>query len=275
MPIEGGAATPTKKSIVFADDDPMILEAMTEVLSAEGYAVHAARDGLEALALIRAVKPDYIILDVMLPKLDGGRICAAVRQDPLLRSTPIVAFSGLSPQDYRFFPQLSADAYVAKGRLPSAAHNILTAINQFGEAAPERAKGELLGYENFRSRRIVNELLQERRHLIAILRVLAPGALELDRDGRMVMANPGACEILGKREADLVGDLFSSLVPPADRKGVEVLLSELVRSEESAQLVTSFRLLDKAMTVRLAPVVEDGICSGLLIMLEGKDLGTR
>ncbi len=173
MTLADGGAASERKTIVFVDDDPMILVAMTEVLTGAGYEVHTARDGLEALALVRAVKPDYVILDVVLPKLDGGRLCAALRQDPRFRQIPIIAFSGLGPQDHNYFPQLSADAYVAKGRLPVAAQNLLTVLGQLGKAGPEKVKGEVLGYEEFRSRRIVSELLQERRHLVAILRVLA------------------------------------------------------------------------------------------------------
>lgn len=264
-----------RKTIVLADDDPMILVAMTEALSGAGYEVHTARDGLEALALIRAVKPDYIILDVVLPKLDGGRLCAALRQDPRFQQTPIIAFSGLSPQDQNYFPQLSADAYVAKGRLPIAAQNLLTAISRFEKTGPEKVKGEVLGYEDFRSRRIVSELLQERRHLVAILRVLAPGALELDRDGRIIWGNAAACKILGKTEAELVGEHFAPLVPSADQPGLQRLLADSVQSEHAAQLVTALKLGGRLIAVRLVPVIEDNVCSGLLVLLDGEIIGPR
>jgi PAS domain S-box-containing protein len=268
MTTANGTARTARKTIVFVDNDNLILEAMTELLSAEGYVVHPARDGLEALSLIREVKPDVILLDIVLPKLDGGRVCAAVRQDPTLRNTPIIAFSSLSPQDYRFFPQLSADAYVAKGRLANSAHNILTAISHLEEEGPERGKGQLLGFENFRSRQLVNELLRERRHLAALLQVLAPGAIELDRDTCIVWANPGACEILGKKEAEVLGRAFTSLVPSLERGGAQDLLEELIKSEEPAQHVTTLYLDGKMVAARLAPIVEDHVCSGLLILLD-------
>jgi PAS domain S-box-containing protein len=270
MTMANGTATSAKKIIVFVDNDRLILEAMTELLSAKGYSVYAAGDGLEALSVIRQVKPDYIILDIVIPKLDGGRVCAAVRQDPLLKNTPIIAFSGLSAQDYRLFPELSADAYVAKGPMTTALQNILRAISHFEETGRETAEGQILGYEHFRSRRLVDELLRERLHLISIFRVVAPGALELDRVGRIVMANPGACEILGKRESQLAGELFASLFPNTQRKGVQDLLTDLVRSKEPSQCHTAFRLAGAVITVRLIPIVEDNTCTGLLVILEGK-----
>jgi PAS domain S-box-containing protein len=265
-----GPANGARKTIVFVDNDRLILEAMTELLSTKGYTVHTARDGLEALSVIRQTKPDFVILDIVIPKLDGGRVCAAVRQDPSLKHTPIIAFSGLSAQDYRLFPGLSADAYVAKGPLATALQNILKAIKHFEEKGPDSAEGQILGYENFRSRGLVDELLRERHHLVAILRVVAPGALELDRGGRIIMANPGACEILGKREAHLVGELFSSLFPTSQQSGAQTLLTDLVRSEEPAQCHTAFRLAGTVTAVRLIPIIEDNACTGLLVILEGK-----
>jgi PAS domain S-box-containing protein len=248
----------------------MIIEAVTEVLNGAGYEVHTARDGLEGLALIRAVKPDYIILDIVLPKLDGGRLCAAIRQEPSFQQIPIIVFSGLGPQDHNYFPQLNADAFVAKGHLPIATQNLLTALKGLAGSRPGEVKGQALGFEGLQSRRIVNELLQERRHLEAALRVIAPRALEVDRDGCIAWVNAGACEILGMTEAELVGEGFVALVPPADQPKLRRLLSDLVESKESAQVVTALHLDASLVSVRLVPIIEDMVCSGVLIILEGE-----
>jgi CheY-like chemotaxis protein len=270
MALADGKAGSERQTVVLVDDDPMILVAMTEVLSGAGYEVHTARDGLEGLALIRAVKPDYIILDVVLPKLDGGRLCAALRQEPSFQQTPVISLSGLSPQEQTSFPGMTADAYVAKGRLPVTAQNLLTAIRGFAGSRPEEVKGQVLGYEEFRSRRIVSELLRERRHLVAILRALAPGALEVERGGRITWVNAGASEMLAMAQEELVGEGFVALVPPADQPGLRRLLSDLVQSEESTQVVTALNLDGRLASVRLVPIVEDEICSGILIILEGE-----
>jgi PAS domain S-box-containing protein len=262
-----GPAASSHKHIVLAESDPTTLEALAEVLSAEGYAVHPARDGLEALALIRTLTPDYIILGIVLPKLDGGEVCAAVRQDARLRHTPIIAFSSLSPQEYTFFPQVSADAYVAKGRLPTAAHNLLTALRHFEKSEPEKIRGQLLGFEHFRPQQLVHDLLQERRHLRAILRVFAPGALELDCAGRIVWANPAACEILGKKEMELVGEPFAALGPPPDQQATQALLTTLVHPEGPPQRLITLTLNGRPVTTRLARIVEDHTCTGLFLLV--------
>ncbi len=84
---QADAARPIQ-TIVFVDDDRFFLDAITEILISHGYVVHTAQDGLEALALIRKLKPDCIVLDVVIPKLDGGQVCAAVRLDASLRHIP-------------------------------------------------------------------------------------------------------------------------------------------------------------------------------------------
>ena len=260
-----------KRSIVFVDNDRFFLEALTDFLGEKGFVVYTAQDGLEALSLIREVVPDYILLDIVIPKIDGGRVCAAVRQDERLRHIPIIAFSGLSPQDYHLFPGLKADAYVAKGPLTTAVENILQVIRRFEEGGRNSAEGQVLGYENFRPRQIVNELLLERRHLAAILRAFGLGVLELNRDGRIVMANSRACEVLGKKEGLLVGELFSSLVLPPHQPGVQEILTDLVRSPEPAHFQTTLHVGGGEIPIRLAAIVEENECTGLLVTLEEKE----
>ena len=257
-----------KKTIVFVDNDRFFLEAMTDLLGERGFVVRTAQDGLEALSLIREVVPDYILLDIVIPKIDGGRVSAAVREDDRLRHIPIIAFSGLSPQDYHLFPDLKADAYVAKGPLPVAVENICQVIGRFEGGEREIAEGQVLGYDNFRPRQIVNELLLERRHLAAILRAFGLGVLELNRDGRIVMANPSACDILEKKEGQLVGERFSSLFPLPHREGVQELLTELTRSSAPGHFRTALRLGASEVPIRLASIVEEKECSGLLVTLE-------
>lgn len=260
------------KTIVLADDDRFFLEAIGELLKSTGYDVHTAQDGLEALQRIHEVKPDCVITDVVLPKLDGGQVCGMIRRDASLPPIPIIVISSLSPADYIFFPDLSADAYVAKGPLPTTCENILKAIRSFDEGERASGEGRLLGYDDMKSRRLVNELLLERRFLRAIFEVLAPGALVLNPDGRIIMANPGACDLLKIRGRQLVGELFTSLLPPADQGKVHDLLTDIGRSEEPIQCQATFRFRTKVLKAWLASIVEGRTCTGLVVSLEGEAL---
>lgn len=67
--------------ILVVDDDPDILEAVALILESQGYEVITARDGIEGLASLRAEQPDLMILDLMMPKMDGFAVCKEL-QDP-------------------------------------------------------------------------------------------------------------------------------------------------------------------------------------------------
>lgn len=67
--------------ILVVDDDPDILEALTMILESQGYQVVTARDGLEGLATLKAENPDLLILDLLMPKMDGWAVCKEL-QDP-------------------------------------------------------------------------------------------------------------------------------------------------------------------------------------------------
>ncbi len=67
--------------ILVVDDDPDILEAISLILESQGYEVITARDGVEGLANLKAEKPDLLVLDLLMPKMDGFAVCKEL-QDP-------------------------------------------------------------------------------------------------------------------------------------------------------------------------------------------------
>ena len=70
-----------REKILLVDDDPDILDAITMILESQGYEVVTAQDGIEALANLRAEKPDLMILDLLMPKMDGFAVCKELK-DP-------------------------------------------------------------------------------------------------------------------------------------------------------------------------------------------------
>ncbi len=268
MPPQQSDARTVAKTIVFADNDALLVEALGELLRDKGYEIQVAQDGLEALEAIRKMKPDFVILDIVMPKIDGSRVCWLVRQDPSLRGTPIIALSGLSPQDIRRFPELSADAYVAKGPLAIVAGNILGALKYLEEKGRGDFGGGIFGYEGFRPRKIISEMLYLKRHWETLIRTFGYGVLELDTEGRILLANVAASELLGDKEARLIGKTFPSLCQTQDRNAVQEILDTLAKARlpEVHQAVIS--LSNQTVSLRLAATVEDGECTGILCTME-------
>jgi PAS domain S-box-containing protein len=259
---------PPPKTILLADDDAAVREPLAELLRHKGYEVHVAGDGLEALRTIRTRKPDYAILDIVMPKLDGSRVCAMIRQDPSLRHTPVIALSALSLEQLRRFSALSADAYVAKASLAVMAGNVLKAIERLDKGGGGELGGGIFGYQGFRARSLAGQMLSARRHWETLVRSFPHGVLELDADGVILMANGEASRIVGRQESRLIGEPFADLFAPRERHAVEHALADLARRRLGEQCRLSATLGGAEVAVRLASAAEGGECSAILVTVE-------
>jgi diguanylate cyclase (GGDEF)-like protein len=101
--------------ILIVDDDPDILDILRLTLSEENYEVLEARDGEEALSLVKAKSPDLVLLDYKIPKMDGRQVCHQIKQDLLLRHLPIIMVTGKGDLDDKVGGiDAGADDYVVK-----------------------------------------------------------------------------------------------------------------------------------------------------------------
>jgi CheY-like chemotaxis protein len=266
-----GTGTPEQPlqttKVVFVDGDPFPREALADVLRTKGFAVHVATDGLAGLQLIRMVRPDVVLLDIILPKINGSRLCRLLRQDPQLRPTPIIALSGLAPQDLRRFPELSADAYVAKGPLSRLLDHLLQALRYVEERGPGAIGGGIFGYEGFHPRRLVSEMVAQLRRYESLIQMLGVGVLELDAAGRILMATPAAATCLGKREARLIAEPLAALVPARERRVLQEVLEDLQRSRTGKTVRVQVSLGAKAVSLRFSSATDEGVLTGILVTI--------
>jgi DNA-binding response OmpR family regulator len=101
-----------KRRILVIEDDPKTVELVTLYLERDGYEVHSAYDGLEGLKRSREVAPDLVVLDLMLPKLDGMGVCRILREES---GAPIIMLTARSTeQDKLGGLDIGADDYVTK-----------------------------------------------------------------------------------------------------------------------------------------------------------------
>jgi two-component system chemotaxis response regulator CheY len=92
-PTSDGSAKGAGRKIFVADDDPIVRKFLGALLSDAGYEVTTASDGEKALTGIREVKPDLVILDLVMPYRDGFEVCRAVRNTPAVRDVPVIILS--------------------------------------------------------------------------------------------------------------------------------------------------------------------------------------
>jgi CheY-like chemotaxis protein len=85
--------------ILIVDDNRAVVETLTALLESSGNTTHAAYDGLEAVRLAEELRPDVILLDIGLPKIDGYEVCRRIRQQEWGHKTMVFALTGLAYDD--------------------------------------------------------------------------------------------------------------------------------------------------------------------------------
>ena len=81
------------KTIFFIEDDPVVVKVYATKFAREGFHVEVAEDGLIALRMLSTVKPDIVVLDLMMPKLSGVDVLKYIRSTPALKATPVIILS--------------------------------------------------------------------------------------------------------------------------------------------------------------------------------------
>jgi DNA-binding response OmpR family regulator len=104
-----------KKRILVVDDEAALVEMLAMRLEANDYIVLTAGDGQEGLEKARKEFPDLIILDLMLPKMDGYKVCRMLKFDEKFKKIPIILFTARAQEsDVRLGEEVGADAYLTK-----------------------------------------------------------------------------------------------------------------------------------------------------------------
>lgn len=117
----------TKKKILIVDDDPNILLSVEFLLVKNGFDVLVARNGMEAIEIIEEIVPDIVLLDIMMPDVDGYVICEFIKKNERTRSAKVIFLSAKSREvDVNFGYDMGADLYMIK---PFSTRTLLEKIN--------------------------------------------------------------------------------------------------------------------------------------------------
>ncbi|HEX9897092.1 MAG TPA: response regulator [Dehalococcoidales bacterium] len=117
-----------KKRVLIVDDEPGVRQLVSKILSRE-YTVIEARDGEEAINTVHSQKPEIVIMDMMMPKMDGLTACYAIKKDPVTKSIPVVMLTAIDQELNKKLSTtvMGANKYMTK---PFSAQELLEAIKQ-------------------------------------------------------------------------------------------------------------------------------------------------
>jgi len=120
--------TELKRRILVIEDEKEMLEAVRLRLEANSYEVISASDGAEGLSQARSEKPDLIVMDIMLPKMDGFTVCRMLKFDENYKNTPIIMLTARTQEmDVARGKEMGADAYLTK---PFKSEELLAKIKE-------------------------------------------------------------------------------------------------------------------------------------------------
>jgi PAS domain S-box-containing protein len=190
---ETAASRPDLPRVLLADDNADLREYARRLLS-EHYEVHVAADGHAALEAARELRPELIVSDVMMPRLDGFGLIREVRADPQLHAIPIILLSARAGEESRIEGlDRGADDYLAK---PFSARELLVRAGTLIRSAELRRRAE-----------------EARTQFETLLNAAPLGVMLVDEDFRVAAVNPIALPLIG--ETDLIGRDFDSVVRTA------------------------------------------------------------
>jgi len=146
--------------ILLVDDEPDILEFLGYNLRNEGYEVHTSNNGKDGLAKALEILPHLIVLDVMMPEMDGIETCKEIRQMPILKNT-IVIFLTARGEDYSQIAgfEAGADDYVTKPVKPRVLVSRVKALLRRYQEEPGKEAGQTL---------VLNEFIIDRERYVVI-----------------------------------------------------------------------------------------------------------
>ncbi|HEY9832137.1 MAG TPA: response regulator, partial [Stenomitos sp.] len=223
---------PLPENILIVDDNPVNLNLLSEILSEQGYKVRAALSSTLALKSVQSNQPDLILLDILMPEMDGYEVCQKLKSSPITKDIPIIFISALNEvlDKVKAFALGGVD-YITK---PFQAEEVLARIEN--QLRVQRLSNQLIQQNN----QLQQELLERQRaeqelELQAVITKNMPGGICLVRaaDWLIVYANPKFERLFGYEMGELNGKSFTVLNYKEEQNRAEKMIQQVVDRIES------------------------------------------
>ncbi len=231
MKVKEGA--PAAQRILVVEDDPIYRAFLRAKLEAESYVVLEAADGVGALALLERETVAAIVSDILMPNMDGYRLCEEIRKSARWHALPFIFLSGAfnAPEDEALARSAGGDRFVNKGavvRLPDALRDLLARRRTSARRDVPGALGAPDVTQQFNARLVAkleeqNAELREREHQLRLFITHSPAAIAvLDRDLRYLLVSNRWLADYRLPDQDIVGRSHYDVFPEIPERWKEI-----------------------------------------------------
>ena len=256
------------KQAIVVDNHPVILEYMRGVLQQQGYEVHVAEDGLQALSVLSETDPSVIFVDLIMPNIDGRSLCRLIRGMPRLKDAYVVVLSAVAAEEHVDVAEFGAHACIAKGPFSTLSGHVIRALDEADRYREGSGPRPIYGLDDIFRRHITEELLSSRRHLQVILENMRDGMLEITEAGQIVYANTAALRIIGKPEPQVLGKRFLELFRPEEKGRLGTLLEDLRSARAPVSELPRVVMSDHQVALQFCPVADADQQSTIVLMVD-------
>jgi PAS domain S-box-containing protein len=241
---------PRKLKVLIADDDPINRKYLRVLLTHQGHSVIECQDGLSTLAHLEREPCDAVISDVLMPQMDGYRLCYEIRKNNKLQDMPVILYTAtyLSPEDEKAALAMGADKFIRKPAAPdeivAALHEVverfrargaarmkkpadLSALREYSEVLVRKLEETNVGLT------VANEALAENERRLRTIIESEPECVKvLCRDGTLLEMNPAGLRMIeAESGAQVIGNKVDTLVVPQHRRAFQELTEAAFRGE--------------------------------------------
>lgn len=212
------------KKILIVDNNKVMIRLLSNHLEQSGYEVATAGNGLEALDRLDTFKPDVMFVDLIMPRINGEKLCRIIRSKPRYDSLALVVISAIAAEEKLDFISFGATACVAKGPFQNMKEDIAAVLDLLEKNDTAALSKKIFGMETIYERDITRELLATKHHFEITLNNMDEGFLELTSAGKIIFANKMAIELLGLKEEMLLSASLPDFFKPEERRRIGELL---------------------------------------------------
>ncbi|MEA3333013.1 MAG: response regulator, partial [Pseudomonadota bacterium] len=246
-----------RKKILIVDNCPVTLLLLTHMLQKEDYEVETAEDGLAAIEIMDQFKPNIMIIDLVMPKITGDKLCRVIRKKPEFDNVLLVILSAIAAEEKIDFISFGADACIAKGPSQEMIKNILTVFNHAESGNRAELSQQIFGLEHVHVRQVTKELLVSKKNFEITLQNTADGFVTLTSSAKIVSVNSVAIDFFKIPEEKLISTTFFDHFATKQKN---IIIDHFNKITNSAIEIGEDRpiiLHDKYLLIKMVPVFNE------------------